>query len=88
MCPFDVTMGKAMAYFDMFLPTYDAQRIGKEKTYELWFQEFMSFWDACPNSPPWEPVPSKQYVIGEVESSNALHLLPGLDGSLCSFGGS
>ena len=54
MCPFDVTMGKAMSYFEMFLPTFDC--FGKqEKTYQLWFDEFMSFWRTCSNGPPWEP---------------------------------
>ena len=51
MCPFDVTMGKAMAYFDMFLPTFD---IPKENC-QLWFEELMGFWSACHNSPSWEP---------------------------------
>ena len=51
MCPFDVTMGKAMAYFEMLLPTCDG-----DEGYKLWFGEFMSFWDACYNAPPWEGV--------------------------------
>ena len=55
MCPFDVTMGKAMAYFQMLLPTFNVEAT-KEQTYQLWFKEFMGFWDACHNSPPWEPV--------------------------------
>ena len=55
MCPFDVTFAKAMTYFEVFLPTYDVQK-RKETTYQLWFEEFMSFWKACYNSPPWEPV--------------------------------
>eukprot|EP00094_Tigriopus_californicus_P000230 TCALIF_00223-PA protein Name:"Similar to psme4 Proteasome activator complex subunit 4 (Xenopus laevis)" AED:0.06 eAED:0.06 QI:66/0.84/0.71/1/0.84/0.85/14/306/1826 len=53
MCPYDVTMGKAMAYAEMFLPSYDVQAIA-DQTYRLWFDEFMRFWDACHNSPPWE----------------------------------
>ncbi len=55
LCPFDVTMGKAMAYFEMFLPTLDVSGRA-ETTYKLWFGEFMSFWEACLNAPPWEPV--------------------------------
>jgi proteasome activator subunit 4 len=55
LCPFDVTMGKAMAYFEMFLPTLDVKERA-ESTYKLWFDEFMSFWDACLNAPPWEAV--------------------------------
>ena len=54
MCPFDVTMGKAMCYFEMFLPTFDCFD-KREKTYQLWFNEFMSFWSTCSNGPPWEP---------------------------------
>ena len=53
MCPFDVTMGIAMSYFEMFLPTYDCYD-KRETTYELWFDEFMSFWKTCNNGPPWE----------------------------------
>lgn len=55
LCPFDVTFAKAMTYFEVFLPTYDVQRF-RDKTYPLWFDEFMGFWDACHNSPPWENV--------------------------------
>lgn len=49
MCPFDVTMNKALAYCEMFLPTYD---VGT--TFQLWFNELMAFWDACPNLPMFE----------------------------------
>lgn len=50
MCPFDVTMNKAMAYCEMFLPTYN---VGQ--TFQLWFDEIMAFWNACPNLPMFEP---------------------------------
>lgn len=63
MCPYDVTMGKAMAYAEMFLPSYDVQAIA-DQTYRLWFDEFMRFWHACHNSPPWESVRS-QVLIGD-----------------------
>ena len=53
MCPFDVTMGKAMSYFEMFLPTFDCYE-KRESTYLLWFDEFMAFWSACNNGPVWE----------------------------------
>ena len=53
MCPFDVTMGKAISYFEMFLPTFDCYD-KRETTYLLWFDEFMSFWKTCSNGPPWE----------------------------------
>ena len=55
MCPFDVTMGIAMSYFEMFLPTFDCYD-KKETTYLLWFDELMSFWKTCNNGPPWEAV--------------------------------
>ena len=55
MCPFDVTMGVAMSYFEMFLPTFDCYD-KRETTYLLWFDEFMSFWTTCSNGPPWEAV--------------------------------
>jgi len=54
MCPLDVTMGKAMSYFEMFLPTYSASE-NPEQTYKLWFDELLGFWAACGNSPIWEP---------------------------------
>ena len=54
MCPLDVTMGKAMAYFEIFLPTYSAFEC-PDKTYRLWFDEFLGFWSACANNPTWEP---------------------------------
>jgi len=54
MCPLDVTMGKAMSYFEMFLPTFSASE-NPEETYKLWFEELLGFWAACGNSPIWEP---------------------------------
>ena len=54
MCPLDVTMGKAVSYFEMFLPTFSAQD-NPEKTYKLWFDELIGFWSACGNNPTWEP---------------------------------
>lgn len=55
MCPFDVSMGKGMAYLDMFLPTFNVAHV-RESTYLLWFDELMSFWQACLNSAPFETV--------------------------------
>ena len=54
MCPLDVTMGKAMAYFEMFLPTFSVYE-NPDKTYRLWFDELLGFWTACGNNPNWEP---------------------------------
>jgi len=54
MCPLDVTMGKAMTYFEMFIPTFSAFE-NPDQTYKLWFEELLGFWTACGNSPIWEP---------------------------------
>ena len=54
MCPFDVTMSKAISYCEMFLPTFNTvQRRGD--TFDLWLDELMAFWEACPNMPLFEP---------------------------------
>ena len=53
MCPYDVTMAKAFVYFNIFLPTFNVLEF-REKAFDLWFAEFMGFWGACSNSPPWE----------------------------------
>ncbi len=50
MCPFDMTMSKALTYLDMFLPTYNSFSV-RNKTFDLWFEELMAFWEACPNLP-------------------------------------
>ena len=53
MCPMDVTMTKAMSYFEMFLPTFNTLETRKV-TFDLWFDELMAFWEACPNLPIFE----------------------------------
>lgn len=55
MCPYDVTMEKAIGYFELFLPTYNMAS-HKDKTYGLWFEELMTVWHGCHNSPRWEGV--------------------------------
>ena len=55
LCPLDVTMGKAMQLFEMFLPTFSVAASNPDQTYKLWFKEFSDFWTACGNSPLWEP---------------------------------
>jgi len=53
MCPFDMTMIRAMSYFCLFLPTH--LPLGQQdKGYKLWFDEFMTLWDLCQNNPTWE----------------------------------
>ena len=53
MCPMDVTMVKAMSYLEMFLPTYNTVET-RSTTFDLWFDELMGFWEACPNLPLFE----------------------------------
>jgi len=54
MCPHDITMGKAVLYFELFLPTYTAYQ-DPEGTFKVWFDELIGFWSACGNTPCWEP---------------------------------
>ncbi|KAH9375495.1 hypothetical protein HPB48_023088 [Haemaphysalis longicornis] len=53
LCPFDRSMQKAMAYFQLFLPTTlppDQHGIG----FRLWFDNFIEIWENSHNSPEWE----------------------------------
>lgn len=52
-CPFDVTMVKAMSYFELFLCT-TLQPQYHDKGFKLWFQEFMDIWNVCQNGSSWE----------------------------------
>ena len=69
MCPFDVTMGIAVSYFEMFLPTFDCYD-KRESTYLLWFDELMSFWKTCNNGPPWEAVSMLTYDLYNLSLAN------------------
>nr|DBA27145.1 TPA: hypothetical protein GDO54_011320 [Pyxicephalus adspersus] len=53
MCPFDVTMQKAISYFELFLPTSLPPEL-HHKGYKLWFDEFMGLWLSVQNLPQWE----------------------------------
>uniref|UniRef100_A0A672S8A5 Proteasome activator subunit 4 n=1 Tax=Sinocyclocheilus grahami TaxID=75366 RepID=A0A672S8A5_SINGR len=53
MCPFDVTMQKAMGYFGLFLPTTFPPEL-HDKGFKLWFDEFISLWVSVQNLPSWE----------------------------------
>uniref|UniRef100_A0A671S8A7 Proteasome activator complex subunit 4A-like n=1 Tax=Sinocyclocheilus anshuiensis TaxID=1608454 RepID=A0A671S8A7_9TELE len=53
MCPFDVTMQKAMGYFELFLPTTLPPEL-HDKGFKLWFDEFISLWVSVQNLPSWE----------------------------------
>ena len=54
LCPLDMTFGKAISLYEMFLPTYTAWRY-PASTYQLWLPEITGFWQACGNFPAWEP---------------------------------
>ncbi|KAK8767206.1 hypothetical protein V5799_006012 [Amblyomma americanum] len=53
MCPFDVTMHKAMAYFELFLPTMLPPE-QHDRGFRLWFDKFIGLWENSHNSPVWE----------------------------------
>ncbi|XP_056326451.1 proteasome activator complex subunit 4A isoform X1 [Danio aesculapii] len=53
MCPFDVTMQKAMGYFELFLPTTLPPEL-HDKGFKLWFDDLISLWVSVQNLPSWE----------------------------------
>ncbi|XP_069464332.1 proteasome activator complex subunit 4 isoform X2 [Ambystoma mexicanum] len=53
MCPFDVTMQKAISYLDLFLPTTLPPELHC-KGFKLWFDELMGIWLSVQNLPQWE----------------------------------
>uniref|UniRef100_A0A4W3GX57 Proteasome activator subunit 4b n=1 Tax=Callorhinchus milii TaxID=7868 RepID=A0A4W3GX57_CALMI len=55
MCPFDVTMQKAISYFEMFLPTSLPPHL-HHKGFKLWFDEFISLYVTVQNLPQWEGI--------------------------------
>ncbi|XP_028809979.1 proteasome activator complex subunit 4B isoform X2 [Denticeps clupeoides] len=53
LCPFDVTMQKAISYFELFLPTImPPEEHGQG--FMLWFDELMGLWVSVQNLPSWE----------------------------------
>ncbi|XP_044171551.1 proteasome activator complex subunit 4-like [Acropora millepora] len=53
MCPYDVTFGKAMFFFSLFLPTTLPPE-KHDKSIKLWFDELLGIWQSCTNSARWE----------------------------------
>uniref|UniRef100_A0A8C6V0Y2 Proteasome activator subunit 4a n=1 Tax=Neogobius melanostomus TaxID=47308 RepID=A0A8C6V0Y2_9GOBI len=53
LCPFDVTMQRAISYFELFLPTTLPPEL-HEKGFKLWFEEMLSLWVSVQNLPSWE----------------------------------
>ncbi|XP_072293387.1 proteasome activator complex subunit 4A isoform X1 [Eucyclogobius newberryi] len=53
LCPFDVTMQRAISYFELFLPTtLPPER--NDKGFKLWFEEMLNLWVSVQNLPSWE----------------------------------
>jgi len=50
--PMDRSMGQALKYAQLFLPTN--AELPAAQGYELWFDEFMQLWRSFGNMPPWE----------------------------------
>ncbi|XP_063300040.1 proteasome activator complex subunit 4 [Pelobates fuscus] len=53
MCPFDVTMQKAISYLELFLPTSLPPDLHC-KGFRLWFDELLALWVSVQNLPQWE----------------------------------
>ncbi|XP_051507905.1 proteasome activator complex subunit 4A isoform X2 [Myxocyprinus asiaticus] len=53
MCPFDVTMQRAMGYFELFLPTTLPREL-HDKGFKLWFDDLIKLWVSVQNLPSWE----------------------------------
>uniref|UniRef100_A0AAY4C5R9 Proteasome activator Blm10 middle HEAT repeats region domain-containing protein n=1 Tax=Denticeps clupeoides TaxID=299321 RepID=A0AAY4C5R9_9TELE len=53
LCPFDVTMQRAISYFELFLPTTLPPEL-QHKGFKLWFDELISLWVSVQNLPVWE----------------------------------
>ncbi|KAF7220060.1 proteasome activator complex subunit 4A isoform X2 [Nothobranchius furzeri] len=53
LCPFDVTMQRAISYFELFLPTTLHPEL-HHKGFQLWFDELISLWVSVQNFPSWE----------------------------------
>uniref|UniRef100_A0A3Q3N6V1 Proteasome activator subunit 4a n=1 Tax=Mastacembelus armatus TaxID=205130 RepID=A0A3Q3N6V1_9TELE len=53
LCPFDVTMQKAISNFELFLPTTLPPEL-HHKGFKLWFDELISLWVSVQNLPSWE----------------------------------
>uniref|UniRef100_A0A3Q3IVD1 Proteasome activator Blm10 mid region domain-containing protein n=1 Tax=Monopterus albus TaxID=43700 RepID=A0A3Q3IVD1_MONAL len=53
LCPFDVTMQRAISYFELFLPTTLPPEL-HHRGFKLWFDELISLWGSVQNLPSWE----------------------------------
>ncbi|XP_036402211.1 proteasome activator complex subunit 4A [Megalops cyprinoides] len=53
LCPFDVTMQRAISYFELFLPTTLPPEL-HHMGFKLWFNELIDLWVSVQNLPGWE----------------------------------
>uniref|UniRef100_A0AAQ4PIP1 Proteasome activator subunit 4a n=1 Tax=Gasterosteus aculeatus aculeatus TaxID=481459 RepID=A0AAQ4PIP1_GASAC len=53
LCPFDVTMQRAISYFELFLTTNLPPEL-HDKGFKLWFDELITLWLSVQNLPSWE----------------------------------
>ncbi|KAL4641227.1 proteasome activator complex subunit 4 [Arapaima gigas] len=53
LCPFDVTMQRAISYFELFLPTTLPPEL-HHQGFQLWFKELIDLWVSVQNLPGWE----------------------------------
>ncbi|XP_036438981.1 proteasome activator complex subunit 4A isoform X1 [Colossoma macropomum] len=53
LCPFDVTMQRAIGYFELFLPTTLPPHL-HHKGFKLWFKNLIDLWVTVQNLPTWE----------------------------------
>ncbi|XP_046884684.1 proteasome activator complex subunit 4A isoform X1 [Hypomesus transpacificus] len=53
LCPFDVTMQRAISYLELYLPTTLPPEL-HHRGFRLWFDELISLWVAVQNLPGWE----------------------------------
>uniref|UniRef100_A0A7N6A512 Proteasome activator Blm10 middle HEAT repeats region domain-containing protein n=1 Tax=Anabas testudineus TaxID=64144 RepID=A0A7N6A512_ANATE len=53
LCPFDVTMQRAISYFELFLPTTLPPEL-HHNGFKLWFDELINLWMSVQNLPSWE----------------------------------
>uniref|UniRef100_A0AAR2INB5 Proteasome activator Blm10 mid region domain-containing protein n=1 Tax=Pygocentrus nattereri TaxID=42514 RepID=A0AAR2INB5_PYGNA len=53
LCPFDVTMQRAIGYFELFLPTTLPPHL-HHRGFKLWFKDLIDLWVTVQNLPAWE----------------------------------
>lgn len=54
LCPYDVTMADGVKYLEWFLPTIAVGEVERQKTWHLWFKEFLTLWESVHSGPTFE----------------------------------